>query len=286
MPMEWSAGVVIHPTAVVDPQVQLAEGVRIGPYAVIEGPVRIGAGTQIGPHVHICGPVRLGRNNWIGTGCVIGAPPQHLGYRGEVTAVEIGDDNIFREYVTVHRGLPVGLGAGSGLTRIGDRNLLMVGSHVAHDCRVGNDCILANYALIAGHVELGDRALISGNSAVHQHCRVGRLALLSGVSACSFDIPPFWIMQGHNIVRGINLVGMRRAGLPAADIQAVRRAFAILYRHGLPLRAALQQIEAECSESPAVQELLEFVRSPRRGIPGAHRLAGRDGENGPLEQAA
>jgi UDP-N-acetylglucosamine acyltransferase len=197
-----------------------------------------------------------------------------LGYKGESTAIEIGDNNIFREHVTVHRAMPVGVGPGTGITRIGNRNLFMAGAHVAHDCIVGNDIILANAALLGGHVTVGDRALISGNSAVHQFCRVGRLALLSGASGSSKDIPPFWVMQDVNYVRGLNLVGMRRAGIASPEIIAVRKAFRILYltRPALPLSAALLRIEAELGNFAAVRELVEFIRSSKRGICGAHRL--------------
>src|SRR5262249_49434519 len=154
----------------------------------------------------------IGSNNEFWTGSVIGGPPQHLGYKGETTGLEIGRGNIFRETVTIHRGMPAG--SGKGLTRIGDNNLFMAGSPVAHDCTVGNNNLFANSALIGGHVEVADRVLLSGNSAVHQFCRVGRLALLSGASASSKDIPPFWIMQDVNQVCGVNIVGMRRAGIP------------------------------------------------------------------------
>ncbi|MCS7021059.1 MAG: acyl-ACP--UDP-N-acetylglucosamine O-acyltransferase [Gemmataceae bacterium] len=268
----------VHPTAVVGPDVIVEEGVRIGPYAVVDGPVVIGAGTVIGPYVHLLGPLTIGRNNQIGTGCVLGGAPQHLGYRGEATQIIIGDDNVFREHVTVHRALAAGTGAGSGLTRIGHRNLFMVGSHVAHDCTIGNDCILANGALLAGHVTLADRVLISGNCAVHQYCRVGRLALLSGVSAVSQDIPPFWIMQRHNEVCGVNVIGMRRAGLSTAEIQAVRRLFAWIYRQRLPLPQVLEQAAPLAADYPAVHEVVEFIRSSSRGIPGAHRYRGSSDE--------
>jgi UDP-N-acetylglucosamine acyltransferase len=266
----------IHPTAIVSSEAILEDEVRIGPYAIVEGPVTIGAGTVVGPYVHLIGPLTIGRNNQIGTGCVLGGAPQHLGYRGEPTQIIIGDGNIFREHVTVHRALPQGTGQGSGVTRIGHRNLFMVGSHVAHDCTIGDECILANGALLAGHVTLADRVLISGNSAVHQFCRIGRLALLSGVSAVSQDIPPFWVMQRHNEVCGVNVIGMRRAGLSTADIQAVRHLFTLMYRQRLPLSVLLQQNTHLAETSPAVREVLEFIRTSQRGIPGAHRYRGSD----------
>jgi UDP-N-acetylglucosamine acyltransferase len=146
---------------------------------------------------------------------------------------------------------------------------------------IGNDCIIAGGALVAGHVTVGDRALISGNTAIHQFCRVGRLALLSGVSATSKDIPPFWVMQGHNLVRGLNLVGMRRSGMPSAEVLAVRKAFRIIYlsRPALPLTTAVNRIEAELGHIPAIRELVSFIRESKRGICGAHRLASTDDED-------
>ncbi len=270
----------VHPSAVISDSARLGENVRVGPFVVIEGEVTVGANTVIRPHVHLMGPLTLGANNDVGSGAVLGGAPQHLGYKGEPTNVVIGDGNTFREHVTVHRGMPAGVGPGTGVTRIGDRNLFMAGSHVAHDCVVGNDCLFANSAVIGGHVEVSDRVLLSGNSAVHQFCRVGRLALLSGASASSKDIPPFWVMQEVNQVCGVNTVGMRRAGIPTAEIQAVRRAFGLIYKDRLPITAALLQIEAELGSFPAVRELLAFIRSSKRGICGAHkfRLASEGGD--------
>jgi UDP-N-acetylglucosamine acyltransferase len=266
----------IHPTAIISAQAQLAEDVRVGPYAVIEGDVTIGPGTIIRPHAHLIGSLSLGSNNDVGTGVVLGAAPQQLAYQGEPTSVVIGDGNIFREYSTVHRGMPAGTGLGTSITRIGNRNFFMVGSHAAHDCVIGNDCFFANNAALAGHVQVGDRALISGNSAVHQFCRVGRLALLSGASATSKDMPPFWVMQDVNCVRGINTIGMRRAGMMANEIQAVRKSFAFIYIDRLPIPAALLRMEAEFGHVPAVRELIEFIRTSKRGICGAHRFNSED----------
>jgi UDP-N-acetylglucosamine acyltransferase len=264
----------VHPSAVVSAEAVLGEDVRVGPFVVIDGPVTVGPGTVVRPHAHLIGPLALGANNDVGTGTVLGGAPQHLGYRGEPTNVEIGDGNVFREHVTVHRGMPAGAGPGTGVTRVGSRNLFMAGSHVAHDCVVGNECMFANAAVIGGHVTVGDRALLSGNSAVHQFCRVGRLALLSGASASSKDVPPFWVMQEVNWVCGVNTVGMRRAGIPTPEIQAVRRAFGFIYADRLPIPAALVRMEAELGRFAAVRELVEFVRASKRGICGAHRFRG------------
>lgn len=252
----------VHPTAVVSADAALADGVTVGPFAVIDGPVVLGPGCVVGPHAHLTGRVTAGANNTFHAGCVIGGPPQHLGYRGEPTEVRIGDGNTFREHVTVHRGMP----ATGGVTAIGGGNLFMVASHVAHDCTVGDKAIFANNALIGGHATVMDGAFLSGNSCVHQFCRVGRLAMISGTTSISQDLPPFWIVQGINITRGVNVVGMRRAGIPAAEIQGVRRAYRAITRSGLTVRAALEMIEAEDGGLPAVRELIEFVRGSKRGI--------------------
>lgn len=268
----------VHPTAAISPEARLAPDVRVGPFAVIDGPVTLGPGCTVGPHAHLIGPLTAGTRNTFGTGVVIGGPPQHTAYRGEQTTTEVGDANTFREHVTVHRGMPAGVGPGTGKTVIGDGNLFMVGSHVGHDCRVGNHGIYANSALLAGHVETGDRVFLSGNSAVHQFCRVGRLALLSGASASSKDIPPFWVMQDVNRVCGVNVIGMRRAGVPAAEINGVRRAFRTIYLQGLTIPLALLKVEAEGGDLPAVRELVEFIRASKRGICGPAALHGRSEE--------
>ena len=262
---------LIHPTAVVSPAARLAADVRVGPFAVIEDGVTLGAGCVVGPHAHLLGTVVAGAGNAFHTGCVIGDTPQHSAYAGEPTRVEIGDGNVFRECVTVHRGMPA-----TGTTRIGNRNLFMVGSHVAHDCRVADGCNFANCAVIGGHAEIADGAFLSGNTAVHQFCRVGRLAMLSGTSAVSQDLPPFWIVQAVNVVHGVNVIGMRRAGIPHAEIQAVRRAFKLLNRSGLTISAAVARCEAEDGHLPAVRELVGFIRGSKRGIVTGRAARGAD----------
>ena len=267
-----------HPTAIISADAVLPDDTHVGPFAVIEGPVTLGPGCVIRPHAHLIGPLTLGARNDIGNCSVLGGAPQHLGYKGEQTLLEIGDDNIFREHFTASRGMPLSAAHGSGTTRIGHRNLFMTGSHVGHDCVVGNDCIFANGSMLAGHVTVGDRVLLSGNSAVHQFCRVGRLGLLSGLSGTGKDIPPFWVLQGHNQVRGINLVGMRRAGIPSSEILAIRKAFRILYltRPAIPIGVALTRIEAELGQHATIRELVGFIRESKRGILGAHRLLAGD----------
>jgi UDP-N-acetylglucosamine acyltransferase len=251
----------IHPTAIISPEADIADDVEIGAQVIIEGQVRIGAGCIIRPRVLLCGPLTIGCHNSIYSGAVIGERPQHIKFNGEPTSVEIGDQNIFRENVTIHRGT-----THSWKTQIGSGNFLMVNSHVAHDCRIGNHCILANGALVGGHCTLEDNVYLSGNCAVHQFVRVGRLALLSGCSGTTKDIPPFIIQQNIDTVVGVNLVGMRRAGMGNDQIAAVRRAFRILFHEGLVLPAALTRLEEELGQFAAVAEMIAFLRQPGRGI--------------------
>lgn len=253
---------LVHPTAVIDPRAELADDVQVGPYAIIEGDVEVGRGTIIEGHACLSGPLVLGRDNVVGHGAVLGKGPQHKGYRGEPTAVRIGDGNTFREFATVHRGTV----AGGGVTRVGHRNLFMVGSHVGHDCVVGNDCTLVNGALVAGHVELHDGCILSGHSAIQQKVRVGRLAMLGGLGSVTKDIPPFVLQQGYNCVSGLNLVGLRRAGVSAEAIAALRIAFRILYKEGRTQTAALDLISADLGHVPEIVEFVSFVRSSALGI--------------------
>jgi UDP-N-acetylglucosamine acyltransferase len=251
----------IHPTAVISAEAELADDVVVGPHVIIEGAVRIGPGCVLRPQVHLVGPLTMGQGNCVYTGAVLGERPQHLKFTGEPTGVEIGDGNIFREHVTVHGGTTAGKP-----TRIGNQNFFMANSHIAHDCRVGDRCILANGALVAGHCTIEDGANLSGNCAVHQFVRIGRLALLSGNSLTTKDIPSFVMQQGINAVVGLNLIGMRRAGFTSAQIEAVRRAFHILYREGQSVPNALPLIEREVGHVDVVVEMVAFIRGSKRGI--------------------
>jgi UDP-N-acetylglucosamine acyltransferase len=259
MPIAQSARV--HSTAIIAPEADLGEDVQVGPFVVIEGEVRLGAGCVLRPGAHLIGPLTMGCHNTVFGGAVLGEQPQHLRYGGELTRVVIGDHNIIREHVTIHRGT-----AHSWETRIGHHNLLMAHSHIAHDSIIGNHCILANGALVAGHCVLEDNVYMSGNSAIHQFCRVGRLALLGGVSASTKDVPPFIIQQRMNCVVGVNVVGMRRAGIPTANIDAVRRAFHLLYRSHMVVPAALEHMERELGQIAEVAEMIAFIRASSRGI--------------------
>lgn len=253
---------LVHATAVIDPEAVLAPDVQVGPYAIIEGPVEIGPGCVIEAHACLCGPLTMGRNNFVGYGAVLGKSPQHRGYRDEPTGVRIGDHNVFRELVTLHRGTVQGVGE----TVVGDHNLFMCSSHIGHDVRVGNHCTVVNNALVAGHVELHDSCILSGNTAVQQRVRVGRLAMLGGMGASSKDIPPFILQQGYNCVTGLNLVGLRRSGASNQAINALRQSFRILYREGRPISSALDRISADFGEIPEVAEFIDFVRESKIGI--------------------
>jgi UDP-N-acetylglucosamine acyltransferase len=253
---------LIHPTAVISPEAEIAPDVQIGAYAIIDGPVRIGPGSVIEGHACLCGPLTMGANNFVGHGAVLGKSPQSRTYRGEPTHLRIGDGNTFREYVTVHRGTV----EGGGETWIGDENLLMIGAHFGHDARMGNGCTLVNNALVAGHVQLADGCILSGHTAVQQRVRVGRLAMLGGMGASSKDIPPFVLQQGYNCVTGLNVIGMRRAGFSPTAIDALRAAYRILYKEGRTRKAAVERIAADLGHHPEVEELLDFVRTTALGI--------------------
>ncbi|GIW43031.1 MAG: acyl-[acyl-carrier-protein]--UDP-N-acetylglucosamine O-acyltransferase [Candidatus Binatia bacterium] len=261
----------IHPTAIVDRKATIDSTADIGPYVIIEGTVVVGPGTRIGPHAVIFGPTTIGANNWIHTGAVIGDVPQDRAYQGEETSVVIGDGNIIREYVEIHRATQPG-----STTRIGNGNFLMSHSHVAHNCVLENNIVLASGALLAGHVHVEDGAFISGNCVVHQYVRVGKLALMRGLSRTSRDVPPFCIMDGTHTVRGINRVGLRRAGYSSAQIQALHRAFRTLFFRPGNLSERLQRLGTE-PQTAEVRYLIEFVRSSRRGVcRGARQRAGSD----------
>ena len=260
--MPRSASARIHPTAIVSDEAVIGDEVTVGPYSIIEGHVTLGPGCQIGPYVQLIGTLTMGQGNQVHAGTVLGDKPQHLGYKGEPTRTEIGDFNIFREHVTVHRGMPT-----TQVTKIGNHNFFMANTHVAHDCRIGNHCIFVNGSLLGGHAEISDRALVSGNGAVHQFCRVGRMALVGGTCAITQDLPPFFLVQdGINAVRGINVVGLRRAGIPPSTIQAINRAYRLINRSGMTITSALEQLQQEYGSIPEIQELIEFIRSSKRGI--------------------
>jgi UDP-N-acetylglucosamine acyltransferase len=253
----------IHPTALISPEAELAEDVTVGPFAIIEGKVRVGAGCVLRARSHLIGPIIMGQANEVFSNVIIGEKPQHFLYNDEPTSVEIGDHNVFRENVTIHRATTA-----AWITKIGSGNYLMAGAHIAHDCKVGNKCILANNALVGGHCELGDNVYMSGNAAVHQFCRLGRMSFLSGASGSTKDIPPFIMQQNINHVVGINMIGMRRAGLNSTQINAIKRLYHVVYLQHLALPNALKLIENELGHVDVVQEWVQFVRESKRGING------------------
>ena len=254
----------IDSTAVVSSEAAVARDVAIGPYAVIGSQVSIGAGTTIGPHVRIDGPVTIGeRNTFVGQAS-IGTPPQDLKFKGEKTELVIGNNNTFREFVTINRGTT----GGGGITTIGSNNFFMAYSHVAHDCHVGSNTIFANNATLAGHVEVGDHSTIGAFTAVHQFCRVGEHAFIGGGSICTQDVLPFVKTVGNRPAKtyGINTIGLQRKGFTAETIEALQRAYRLLVRSKLKLEEALTRIEQELGYVAEVRYLVEFVRASQRGI--------------------
>lgn len=254
----------IDSTAIVSSEASLGSDVVIGPYAVIGPQVTIGAGTVIGPHVRIDGPVTIGeRNNFYGQSS-IGSPPQDLKFKGERTELVIGNNNTFREFVTINRGTS----GGGGITTIASHNFFMAYSHVAHDCHVGSHTVFANNATLAGHVDVGDHSTIGAFSAVHQFCRVGEHAYIGGGTIATQDVLPFVKTVGNRPAKtyGINTIGLQRKGFPADTVEALQRAYRILIRSKLKVEEALARIESELGFFSEVRYFAEFVRESKRGI--------------------
>jgi UDP-N-acetylglucosamine acyltransferase len=251
---------MIHATAVIHPKAEVHPTVRVGAYAVIDADVVIGPECEIGPHVYLTGVTRIGAHNRFHAGCVIGDAPQDLKYRGEPTRLRLGDHNVFREHVTVHRSSTT-----TGQTSIGHDNLLMTNSHVGHDTVLGNNVILTNGALLGGHVVVEDRAIISGNCLVHQFTRIGAGAMMQGGAAISKDLPPFTVARGDNGMCGLNVIGLRRAGITAEERLALKRLYRLLFRSGKPLRGAIEEARAQFG-GEACRRMIEFVAASRRGI--------------------
>jgi len=259
--MTASAG--LHPTAQIDAGARLGDGTTVGAFSVIGRDVTVGPGCEIGPHAVVEGPTVMGARCRVFPFACIGMAPQDLKYRGERTTIEIGDDNIFREGVTVHRGT-VG---GGGVTRIGSGNLLRAQTHVAHDCRVGSQVIFANAATLAGHVVVEDGATIGAFSGVHQFCRVGAHAYIGGYSVITQDALPYVLTVGNRAKSfGINVVGLERKQFAPEAIQALRQAYRILFRSRLTLQEPLDRLQAEFPSQPEVKTLASFIRGSRRGV--------------------
>lgn len=256
----------IHPTAVIDPKAQLDSTVIVEPYAVIDGPVSIGPQTRIGAHAVVSGHTTLGAGNTIGSFATIGAPPQDIHYKGEPTELIIGDNNHIREYVSIHRATV----KASGKTVIGNGNMIMAYCHVAHDCLIADQVIMANVATLAGHVEIGSHANLGGLVAVHQFCRIGEYAYIGGMSGIGLDVPPYVIMEGtRNQMRiaSINKIGLRRAGMNRETIHRLEEAFRILFRSPeILLKDALVKLEEEMGDCAEVQNMVRFFHSSKRGV--------------------
>lgn len=253
----------IHSTAMVHPRAELAPDVEVGPYSYVGEHVRIEGGTMVGDHARVEGWTLIGEGCQIYPFSVVGAAPQDLKYRGEPTELLVGPGNIFREFCTIHRGTV----PGGGRTVIGSHNVFMAYSHVAHDCSIGNHVILANAATLAGHIEIQDHAIIGGLVAIHQFVRIGAYAMVGGFSGVAQDVPPYTLASGNRAkIYGLNVVGLRRHGFSKETIQALRRAYRILFRSNLMLQAAVEKVRQELPRVAEVENLIRFVQESTRGI--------------------
>lgn len=254
----------IHPSAIVDPHALLGVGVQVGAYAVIGAKVQIGDDCVIGPHAVLEGPMQLGPRNQISAHATLGLPPQDNGYQGEPTRLEIGADNQLREFVTIHRAST----KESGVTRLGDRNLLMAYSHVGHDGQLGSDITISNASQLAGHVHVADRAYISAVCGIHQFVHVGTLAMVGGGAVVTQDVAPYCMVAGNRArLRGLNTRGMERAGMDGSTRRLIRRCYQTIFRSGQPLAEALAEIQANAElQHSAINEMLEFIRESERGV--------------------
>lgn len=254
---------MIHPQAIIDPRARLGRDVHVGAFSIIGADVEIGDGTWIGPHVVINGPTRIGAGNKIFQFASIGEGPQDLKYAGEPTRLEVGDRNVIRECVTMSRGT-VG---GGGITRVGSDSLFMAYVHIAHDCRVGNGVVFANNATLAGHVEVGDKAILGGFVGIHQFCKVGAGVMMGVGSVALKDVPPFLMVYGNPAVpHGLNLRGLKRRGLSAAGLDALKKTYKTVFRSGLTVDDALKQTEPAAAQFAEVAAFCDFIRNAGRGI--------------------
>jgi UDP-N-acetylglucosamine acyltransferase len=259
--------VSIHPLSLVSPQATLGRNVVIGPYSIVEADVEIGDGCQLASGVVVKSGVTLGPENRVMEGTVLGGPPQHVQMPTKIGRLSIGRGNVFRENCTVHRALHEG-----AATTIGDSNLLMVGTHIAHDCKIGNNIIFANNVLLAGHVTVEDRAFVSGAVGVHQFCRVGRLAMVGGHARVVQDVPPFVTVDGTTgCIVGLNLIGLRRGGYAASEIAELKSAYRLIYRSGLKFEDMLRELQARYTSGPAAA-FSPFLSQGKRGFVQERRM--------------
>jgi UDP-N-acetylglucosamine acyltransferase len=253
----------IHPSAIVAPDAKIAADVEIGPYAIIGAQVEIGPGCWIGPHAVVNGPTKMGARNKVFQFASIGDAPQDHSYKGEPTRLEIGDDNIFRESVTINRGTT----KDRGLTAIGSHNFFLAYSHVGHDCTVGSHCVFSNSVGLAGHVEVGDWVIFGAYSGVHQFAKVGAHAFLANNTAATYDIPPYVTAEGRPAVpRIVNEVGLKRRGFTPEQVRHIREAFRVLYRSGLKLTEATEQLTELAKTQPEVRPFVDFLARSQRGL--------------------
>lgn len=254
---------MIHPTAIVDPSAVLAPDVDVGAFSIIGPGVEIGAGTRIGPHVVVARMTRIGARNRISQFASIGEDPQDKKYSGEPTRLEIGDDNVIREYCSIHRGTV----QDQSLTRVGNRNLFMTSVHIAHDCMIGDDNIVASGSGVSGHVHIGDHVILGGMTGVHQFCHIGSYAMTAGCSLVVKDVPAYVMVGGNpSSAFGMNFEGMRRRGWSAETIATLKRAYRTVYRDSLTLEAAIAEVEKLVAECPEVRLFIDSLRSSTRGI--------------------
>lgn len=254
--------VTIHPTAIVDSEAQLGAGTLVGPYCIVGAGVVLGPDCWLQHHVTLSGPTKAGARNNLYAYTAIGQQTQDLKYAGEPTYLEIGDENVFREFVTVNRST-----GAEGKTRIGNRGNFLAYSHIAHDCTVGDGVIFSNNGTLAGHVQVGDHAVMGGLTAVHQFCRIGRLAITGGCSKIVQDVPPFMIADGNPAeIRGINVVGMERHGFTPESIKSVKEAFRLIFRSNHNTRQALEAVRKELPATAEITQIVEFIETSERGI--------------------
>ena len=253
----------IHPTAIVDAGARLGEGVQVGPYAVIQDDVTVGKNTVIGPHAVIEKHTDIGDNCRVFQFSSIGAAPQDLKYKGEITRVIIGNNNVIREFVTINRATSADI----GMTKIGDHNLIMAYCHVAHNCRLGNFIVMANAANLAGHIDIEDHAIIGGLTGIHQFVRIGAHAIIGGASAVVQDVPPYVTASGNRAkLYGLNLIGLQRRGFSKEAIDALKQAYRIIFRSSLMLQKAIDQVKAEVPDLPEVRYFIDFLQKSQRGV--------------------
>src|SRR5881392_2823400 len=252
----------IHPTAIIDAGAEIGAGTIVGPYCVIGPNVVLGQNCWLQQHVTLCGPMRTGARNKFYASCSIGQQTQDLKYQGEPTYLEIGNENTFREFVTISRST-----TSKGKTRIGNRGTFLAYSHIGHDCQVGNEVVFSNNGTLAGHVEVGDNAVMGGLTAVHQFCRIGRFAITGGCSKIVQDVPPFMIADGNPAeVRGVNLIGLERKKISADRLKLIKEAFRLIYRSKYNTAQAVEAMRKELAQSDEIREIVEFIEKTERGI--------------------